>query len=321
MSSKGTAMTYLFPHITGGIIRRPLMALFFVTMLMLLAGTSLAQTATLTDDAYTSSQAQNTNNGTATSLTVAQLPGKKGAVTTQNSYLKFKLTSSLPLGTTAANVAKATLKVYVTSADIGSSLNVMRVNGSWDEGTITDTSGNLLMLLPEVSGVTVTKANSFVVVDLTQLVKDWLSGVQPNNGIALTAGANPSQITFDSKENNQTSHEPRLEITLVNQGPQGQQGTQGAKGDTGEAGAQGLQGAKGETGAIGPAGPQGAKGETGTQGPQGNAGPQGAPGVKGDTGALGPQGATGPQGPPGSSSGADFAMLVARIRELESLVS
>src|SRR2546429_7580070 len=117
MPTKGTAMTHLHRHIAGGMIRRPLMALLLVTTFMLLAGTSLAQTATLTEGADTSSQAQNKNNGTATSLTVAQLPGKKGAVTIQNSYLKFKLTSSLPPGTIAANVAKATLKVYVTSAD------------------------------------------------------------------------------------------------------------------------------------------------------------------------------------------------------------
>ena len=53
MPSKGTAMTHLHRHIAGGMIRRPLMALLFVTTFMLLAGTSLAQTATLTDDGIT----------------------------------------------------------------------------------------------------------------------------------------------------------------------------------------------------------------------------------------------------------------------------
>ncbi|HEX6187372.1 MAG TPA: DNRLRE domain-containing protein [Pyrinomonadaceae bacterium] len=288
MSSKVTTVTHPLRHVAERMIRRPLMALLFVTTFMFLAGTSLAQTATLTDDADTSSTAITTNNGAATSLTVSQLPGKKGVLTTQNSYIKFKLTPSLPPGTTAANVAKATLKVYVTSANTGSSFNVMRVNGAWEEATITDTSANLLTMLPEVSGVPVTRVNSFIVVDLTQLVKDWLSGAQPNHGIALTAGASASLITFDSKENEQTGHEPKLEITLVDAGPQGPQGIPGAKGDTGEAGPQGPKGDKGETGAQGPAGPQGA---------------------------------TGPQGPPGSSGGSDFAMLVARIKELEALVA
>ncbi|PYS57154.1 MAG: hypothetical protein DMF74_26780, partial [Acidobacteria bacterium] len=50
-------------------------------------------------------------------------------------------------------------------------------------------------------------------IDVTQLVKDWLDNLLPNNGVALVA-AGGADLTVDSKENRQTSHEPRLEIVL-----------------------------------------------------------------------------------------------------------
>jgi len=75
--------------------------------------------------------------------------------------------------------------------------------------------------VPEATGVTPSGANSFLVIDLTQLVKDWLSGAQPNNGIALVAATSNTLISFDSKESFVTSHEPRLEITLTSRGAKG----------------------------------------------------------------------------------------------------
>ena len=56
MPSEGTAMPYLRRHIgTFRVSRQQLLkALFFVTLLALASGAALAQTGTLTDDAYTS---------------------------------------------------------------------------------------------------------------------------------------------------------------------------------------------------------------------------------------------------------------------------
>ena len=69
----------------------------------------------------------------------------------------------------ADKIAKATLKLYVFSVDTPSSFDVLRVTGAWDEGTINPATG--LTLVPEVVGVSVTRPLSFVVIDLTQLVK------------------------------------------------------------------------------------------------------------------------------------------------------
>ena len=58
--------------------------------------------------------------------------------------------------------------------------------------------------------------------------------------IALTSAA--ADVLFDSKENDETGHVPRLDITLLNQGPQGIQGVQGIPGIAGPQGATGPQG-------------------------------------------------------------------------------
>src|SRR2546423_1233624 len=91
-----------------------LTALLSFAVLTLLRGSSFAQSGTLTDDAYTSRNA---------SVQVGNLNGKGPTIIVSGSgaaisgrpagpadgYVKFKLTPSLPAGTTADDVAKATL--------------------------------------------------------------------------------------------------------------------------------------------------------------------------------------------------------------------
>ena len=284
-----------------------------LSLIILASGTCLGQTGTLTDDAYASpnSRVQSVNlAGSGPLITVAgsgaaALGRSAGPAT---GYIKFKLTPSLPAGTTADKIAKATLKLFVFSVDTPSSFDVLRVTGTWDEGTISP--GTTLTLDPEVAGVGVAKPLSFVAIDLTQLTKDWLSGAQPNNGIALVAGTSTSLITFDTKESPLTGHEPRLEITLVGAGPQGargETGAQGPQGNTGATGPTGATGSQGATGIPGPTGPAGIQGEIGPGGIPGATGPVGATGANGVVGPTGPQGiqgipgATGPDGTPGAN--------------------
>ncbi|MGC2110575.1 MAG: DNRLRE domain-containing protein [Candidatus Korobacteraceae bacterium] len=97
--------------------------------------------------------------------------------------------------------------------------------------------------------------NQFIVVDITSLVQQWISGSLPNNGLALSLTTSGGSFSFDSKESIFTSHEPELEITLAGgvgpQGPPGPQGPQGPAGATGPAGPAGPQGQQGPAGGAG----------------------------------------------------------------------
>src|SRR5215471_9448891 len=192
--------------------------------LVALPGSSFAQTGTLTDDAYAASNPvleQGNLGGSGPAIVVAG-PGATLAgvpVGAANGYIKFKLTSTLPPGTTESNVSKATLTLYVSSLTAAGSLVLHRITGTWNENTISSTTA--LTLTPEVSGVKAARAQAFITIDVTRLVRDWVSGRHPNNGMALVASGDQTFVSFDSKESGITSHEPSLAIALVNQGPKG----------------------------------------------------------------------------------------------------
>jgi hypothetical protein len=188
----------------------------------------------VTDDAFTFSQSPNANNGKEIALSVGP---------TSNSYIRFDL-SNLPAGTRGQDIAKATLILWVDPVGNGGSIDVFRINGPWQEKTITFNNAPALGAL-EVSCVPVptSQHSHFLSIDVTNLVKDWLDGAQLNHGIALLPHAQNTTVLFDSKENTLTSHSPQLDIHLV--GPAGLQGTQGAQGIQGPRGPQGPQGPQG----------------------------------------------------------------------------
>jgi hypothetical protein len=222
--------------------------------------------ATLNGDASVNSAHPSINYGTLSNLYVAS---------GNTAFLQFDL-STLPAGTTSAQVTRATLTVFVNRMNTAGSVTVSPVSASWGEYSITSATapatGGSIGTLP------VSIAGQYVSVDVTAQVQAWVTTPGSNNGLALGSGG--ADVLFDSKENDETSHAARLDITLVNQGPQGVPGVAGA------------------TGAVG------ATGATGVQGPQGVQGPIGPVGATGATGAAGVAGATGPQGPPVNFLGA-----------------
>src|SRR5580700_9146077 len=249
---------------------RTKLAIFVLSVACLLthAYAQLAPSA----DAYTNTGSSSTNYGANALLDVVS-----GSQTT---YIQFNL-SSIPSGYAGANVAKATLKLYVNAVNTAGNFNVDYVTSAWSEGTITAKSSPTLGS-PIVSGVALTtaSANQYILVDITSAVQAWVNGTQANNGIALV-GNGSLNASFDSKENTGMSHTAELDIVFVNSGPQGPAGPQGPQGATGSQGPMGLTGA---TGAQGPAGPQGPQGLAGAQGPQGVAGPTGPQGAAGTNG-------------------------------------
>lgn len=220
----------------------------------------------LSDDANTSTVPKDVDSNFGTNPNLSVSP-------TNTSYLKFKLTPTLPTGTSSSDISKATLKIYIGNVSVPGTIDVVQVADSWNEKTITARSAPALAdLLATGVSIDASRKGQFLLIDVTNAVKNWLDTAN-NYGLALV-GHDATSVTFDSKENSQTSHEPELIIVLNSRtGPQGPQGEQGAQGEKGEAGAQGPEGPQGPPGSTGP---QGAQGDIGPQGPQGPAGPAGS---------------------------------------------
>lgn len=78
----------------------------------------------LTDDAHTSSVSKEagTNFGANPNLLLSPA---------NNVYLRFKLTSTLPAGTPGSDVARATVKLYVSNVQAPGVFNVYQVAEGW----------------------------------------------------------------------------------------------------------------------------------------------------------------------------------------------
>jgi hypothetical protein len=219
-------------------------------------------------------------------------------------FLKFDL-SALPSGTTSTQISRATLTVFVNRVNAAGTVSISPVTSAWDEYGVT--SANAPTTGTAVGTLGVSMPGQFVSVDVTALVQGWVTNSSSDFGVALTSSA--ANVLLDSKENDETGHVARLDVTLVSQGIQGvagpigatgAQGIQGVIGSTGATGAQGIQGIAGPTGATGAQGLQGMTGVTGAQGIQGIQGIAGPTGAMGATGATGAIGATGSPGATGA---------------------
>src|SRR5438874_4674164 len=198
------------------------------------------------------------NYGSGMDLRVFKGNGRLG-----RTFLKFSL-ATLPPGVAASDVTHARLRFWVNSnSTVAGSITLSPVTSAWDEYMLKDTTtATLTFGAPKLSELPVMSVSNFVSIDVTDWVKGWLSGTLANEGIEVEPSATTTflNLAFDSKESNQTSHEPRLEIALSKIGPIG---------PIGPLGPQGIAGPAGPVGAGGPAGP------AGTTGPQGIAGADG----------------------------------------------
>jgi len=164
---------------------RLLSALLMLAVLPLWPTLSLGVEAILTDDAYTSS-----------SKPAKRFGKKKGLLVSRStrSFLKFSL-STLPSGTVAADIEKATLKLYASKRRRAGSFDVFAVTCPWSERRITHRTAPVLADHAETGApVSVGGVNQFVTVDLTTLVRDWVDFIatsgasgRANNGIALVS--------------------------------------------------------------------------------------------------------------------------------------
>lgn len=252
--------------------RRPgLVTILALVATLMIPRPALAVEALLLQDTYVdngttgSKPPPNASNyGSGMDLRVFKGNGRIG-----RTFLKFSL-ATLPPGTLASDVTHARLRFWVNSnSTIAGAISLNPVTTAWDEYTLKDNiSTSLAFGAPKLSELPVSSVGNFISIDVTDWVKAWISGALINEGIEIEASLSTStlNLAFDSKESNQTSHEPRLEVSLNRIGPTGPQGPPGTPG---------VAGASGPPGPIGSIGPVGPAGSPGPQGPQGVAGPTG----------------------------------------------
>ena len=185
-------------------------------LLSALATGTFAQTV-LVSDAHTSATSVNGNFGTNPTLTVS---GNNTA------YVRFEIAPTLPAGTKGDNVARATVKFYLSKVTTAGKLDVYPILADWDEKTITANNapqiGPLLLTTQQIEK---DAQGDYVLIDITDLVKQWLGdgsgqSALPNYGFALSPHpVDPdtpqlADMNFDSKENSQTSHDGMLSVQL-----------------------------------------------------------------------------------------------------------
>ena len=142
-------------------------AFIFLLCGLAITPAAFAQNIPVAQDAYFS-PATATNFGSTANLNVG---GPKG----NQAVVQFDL-SSLPAGTTGANVAKATLVLFVNRVTAAGNVNFSLANGGWKESTLTGTGSYPVSGLSIATAVPVATAGEFVSVDATQAVQDWLNG-------------------------------------------------------------------------------------------------------------------------------------------------
>lgn len=245
-----------------------LLAAAALGLLASLPNRGLALDATNVADGTINSSAPTAPGGTSGSLKVAN---------TRSAFVQFQL-DALPAGVTAANVQKATLRLFVSK--VGGTAGTLKVTSAGDGVTPLNealvTSATAPVLGSDLGAVDISAGDvaQFISLDVTSYLKSLALSANsvPAFVIQQSAAGNGLKVSFDSKENGTTSHGASLQVELADAGP------------------------------TGPAGATGATGPQGSPGPQGVAGPQGAPGAKGDQGDKGDKGDKGDTGTPDPSN-------------------
>ena len=215
-----------------------LVAFLFVTILFSIQ--ARAAEVPLAADAHVNVARPTINFGTVSNLYIGN---------GNTALLQFDLTT-LPVGLTSPQVARAILTIYVNRVNAAGTVTLAPILGSWTEGGVTYSTAPTLG--PSMGSFVVATAGSYVTIDVTTLVQGWLTVPSSNFGVALSALT--ANVLLDSKENDETGHAAQLDINVTStgaQGIQGMQGLQGVAGPIGGAGSIGLTGAAGLQGLTG----------------------------------------------------------------------
>ena len=169
--------------------------------LVLAVGTACATEVTLSGDTYVNSANPSTNYGGLSNLYV----GNGGTA-----LIQFDLTT-LPSGTSSNQISSAKLTLYVNRVNASGQVQVQQVGSSWTESTVTASTAPALGTV--VGFFNPSLAQQYVTIDVTSLVQSWVATPSSNYGIGLTSAS--GNIVFDSKENDETGHAARLDVTVT----------------------------------------------------------------------------------------------------------
>ena len=186
--------------------RRFRIIVIFLFALTLVSGSVRAVVTTALGDTYVSAATPTQNFGPAQTLNVSNQ---------SIALVKFDL-SSLPAGTNANQILKATLQLWVNlgSPSPTGSIDVYPISKAWEGASVIYSNRPPYLATPKSTKTLIAGgSNYFLEVDVTPQVKSWATTPASNYGLAVVATGSTS-VFFDSKENTGTSHPPILDITL-----------------------------------------------------------------------------------------------------------
>ena len=177
-------------------VTKQLAGVWLAALLLLPAG-AWAAGANASADTYVSSATPSSNFGTATAINIGG--GNTGLI-------QFDL-SALPAGLAAANINKATMTFYVNTVAIAGAVDISQVTSAWTE-TGVNNGNRPTYLSPFLLGVPTSTSRQYVTVDVTQLVKDWVSGVARQPRRTDFRGGGSSDDGDRSGQQGKSDHEP-----------------------------------------------------------------------------------------------------------------
>jgi hypothetical protein len=109
--------------------------------------------------------------------------------------VQFDLTA-LPAGTTAANIARATLTLFVNKIGAAGTIDISVANGAWTEAGV---NGNKAPAAAAAiaSAASVSTGGAYLYIDATAAVKNWLTAVS-NSGFIITPNDAAIEYGWDS---------------------------------------------------------------------------------------------------------------------------
>jgi lysophospholipase L1-like esterase len=148
---------------------------------------STNQTLIAVEDSYINGNAASRNYGSNGDIVIHTYGPKIGLV-------QFDLSSL-----SGATVSSAVLNFRLNNLKAGGNINLQLIDEPWSESSVNFASqpdfGATVLAVP----VTTSDVGSVISVDVTQVVQDWISGVQPNHGIRLQASQS-IKAEIDSSE-------------------------------------------------------------------------------------------------------------------------